>query len=327
MALVSVVTPVYNGEKYLAECIESVLAQTLTDWEYIIVNNCSADGSLAIAEAYARRDSRIRVYSNEEVLPVIANFNRAASLVRRGARYLKFLCADDVLFEDCLEKMVCVAEANPTVQLVASYKIHGSAAVCEGPPYPQVVASGKDVCRWFFEGKLGVFGSPTDLLIRLPTVRLGDKLFDEAFLHADIEFFVRVLKNGADYGFVHQILTFTRVHEGAVSAYAHVMGTGLVESLAMVTRHGPAFLSEDDYPRFVRIHRRAYARFLFRVALKVWDRRAWRFQTAKRENLGLRVGQLDIIRGGLREGAAVALRPREASSRLKREYARARRRS
>ena len=42
-----------------------------------------------------------------------------------GARYLKFLCADDVLFPDCLEKMVSVAEANPTVQLVASYKIHG----------------------------------------------------------------------------------------------------------------------------------------------------------------------------------------------------------
>ena len=67
-------------------------------------------------------------------------------------------------------------------------------------------------------------------------MRLGDRLFDEAFLHADIEFFVRVLKNGADYGFVHRILTFTRVHEGAVSAYAHVMGTGLVESLAMVTQ-------------------------------------------------------------------------------------------
>ena len=70
MSLVTVVTPVYNGEKYLAECIESVLAQTLTDWEYIIVNNCSTDGSLASRKAMREDDSRIRVYSNEQVLPL-----------------------------------------------------------------------------------------------------------------------------------------------------------------------------------------------------------------------------------------------------------------
>ncbi len=321
---VVIVTPVYNGEKYLAECIESVQAQTFTDWEYIIVNNCSTDGSLRIAEGYARNDRRIRVYSNEKLLPVIASFNRAAALVPPGPRYLKFLCADDTFFPDCLEKMVGVADAHPTVQLVASYKIHGQTPVCEGPPYPQVVASGKDACKWFFEGKLGVLGSPTDLLIRLPTVWLGDKLFDEAFLHGDIEFFVRVLKDGADYGFVHQVLTFTRVHEGAVSAYAHVMGTGLVESLAMVTRHGPSFLSDKDYAAFVKTHRTAYARFLSRAALKVWDRRIWSVQAAKRERLGVRIGLVDIIAGGLREAAALAWRPREAGRRLKGDYARAR---
>ena len=321
---VVIVTPVYNGEKYLAECIESVQAQTFTDWKYIIVNNCSTDGSLRMAEAYARNDSRIRVHSNEELLPVMGSFNRAAALVRPGPRYLKFLCADDVLFPDCLEKMVAVADAHPTVQLVASYKIHGLTPVCEGPPFPQVVASGKDVCKWFFEGKLGVLGSPTDLLIRLPTIWLGGKLFDESFLHGDIEFFVRVLKDGADYGFVHQVLTFTRVHAGAVSAYAHVMGTGLVESLAMVTRHGPAFLSDKEYAGLVKTHRRAYARFLFRAALKVWDRRIWSVQAAKRESLGLRMGLGDILGGGLCEGAAVVLRPREAGRRLKRYYARAR---
>ena len=55
--LVSVATPVYNGERHLAECIESVLAQTYQNWEYIIVNNCSTDRTREIAESYGRRTS------------------------------------------------------------------------------------------------------------------------------------------------------------------------------------------------------------------------------------------------------------------------------
>ncbi|NIV53907.1 MAG: glycosyltransferase, partial [Gammaproteobacteria bacterium] len=61
---VSVVTPVYNGAKFLPECIESVLAQSYTNWEYIVVNNKSTDDTLAIAEDYARRDPRVRVHDN-----------------------------------------------------------------------------------------------------------------------------------------------------------------------------------------------------------------------------------------------------------------------
>jgi len=56
--LVTVLTPLYNGEKYLAECIESVLNQTYLHWNYVIVNNCSTDGSLAIAASYAAKDRR-----------------------------------------------------------------------------------------------------------------------------------------------------------------------------------------------------------------------------------------------------------------------------
>ena len=63
--LVSIVTPVYNGEKFLADCIESILAQSYENWEYIIVNNCSTDRSLAIAEKYAEKDARIKIFSNK----------------------------------------------------------------------------------------------------------------------------------------------------------------------------------------------------------------------------------------------------------------------
>ena len=64
--LVSVVTPVYNGERFLRECIESVLAQTYQHWDYTIVDNSSTDQTSEIAREYAARDSRIRVLRNAE---------------------------------------------------------------------------------------------------------------------------------------------------------------------------------------------------------------------------------------------------------------------
>ena len=74
--LVSVLTPVYNGEPYLQECIESVLNQSYRNFEYIIVNNCSTDRTLEIASEFAKKDRRIRVHDNQEFLDVIANQDR-----------------------------------------------------------------------------------------------------------------------------------------------------------------------------------------------------------------------------------------------------------
>src|SRR5208282_1176861 len=95
--LVSVVTPVYNGESYLRECIESVLGQTYQAWRYVIVNNCSTDDSLAIAEHYARLDSRITVVNATEHLPVQQSMSRAIGLIEPDATYCKPLMADDWL--------------------------------------------------------------------------------------------------------------------------------------------------------------------------------------------------------------------------------------
>jgi glycosyltransferase involved in cell wall biosynthesis len=64
VALVSVLTPVRNGAQYLAKCVESVLAQTYTHWEYTIIHNCSTGDSLTTAQKYAATDSWIRVLSS-----------------------------------------------------------------------------------------------------------------------------------------------------------------------------------------------------------------------------------------------------------------------
>ena len=117
--LVSVTTPVYNGERYLSECIESVLAQTYPNWEYIIVNNCSKDSTLEIAGTYARRDPRIRIHSNRDLVDIVKNHNIALAQISSQSKYCKMVHADDFLFPECITQMVECAEENPRVGVVS----------------------------------------------------------------------------------------------------------------------------------------------------------------------------------------------------------------
>lgn len=101
--LISIVLPVYNGAKYLRESIDSVLAQTYTNWELLIVDDCSKDETPAIAQEYVQRDSRIRYYRNEENLRLPRNLNKGFSLTRGD--YLTWTSDDNRFRPEALEKM------------------------------------------------------------------------------------------------------------------------------------------------------------------------------------------------------------------------------
>ena len=120
--LVSVVTPAYNEEEHLAECIESVLAQTYQNWDYTIVNNCSTDKTLDVARRYAAKDPRIHVRDKKQFLSMLANHNRAIRQISPRSKYCKMVLADDWIFPRCLERMVEVAEAHPSVGIVSAYE-------------------------------------------------------------------------------------------------------------------------------------------------------------------------------------------------------------
>jgi len=79
---VSILTTVYNREKYIAACIDSVLASSYKDWELIIVDYLSCDASVAIARAYEQKDARIKVYVNDKNLGHYPNRNKAASYAK-----------------------------------------------------------------------------------------------------------------------------------------------------------------------------------------------------------------------------------------------------
>src|SRR5262245_11051164 len=183
--LVSVVTPFYNTEAYLAEAIESVLAQTYSNFDYVLVNNCSTDGSREIAERYAARDPRIRLFHNEELLPQLRNYNRAISHISPDARYFKMVQADDWIFPRCLEEMVAVAEANPKVGVVSSYRMVGKGVGPSGLPFSKTAMSGREACRLNLIEDLYLFGSQTTVLVRADIVRARKPFYAEDRYFAD----------------------------------------------------------------------------------------------------------------------------------------------
>ena len=117
--MVSIVLPVYNGEKYLRESIESIINQTYQDWELIIVNDCSTDNSEIIAKEYADKDSRIVVVSNSVNSKLPKSLNNGFKIAR--GEYFTWTSDDNLFKENAIEKMVTCLGENPDVDIVYSY--------------------------------------------------------------------------------------------------------------------------------------------------------------------------------------------------------------
>lgn len=117
--MVSVVTSIYNSERYIAKAIESVLAQTYTDWEMIITDDCSTDNGPAIVESYASKDSRIRLLRLEtNGGPGTARNN---SVNNARGRYVAFLDSDDFWSADKLEKQLSLMKERKCGVVYSSY--------------------------------------------------------------------------------------------------------------------------------------------------------------------------------------------------------------
>ena len=245
--LVSIVTPAYNEEEHLRECIESVIAQTYSHWDYTIVNNCSTDRTREIAGEYAAKDPRIRLHENEEFVSVQKNYNISVGQISADSKYCKVLGADDWLYPDCLEKMVELAEAHPRVGIVSAYSRYGAHLLPVAAPFLGATASGREVCCNFLLGGPQPFGAPTWLLFRSDIVRRREHFFSEQILHADIDACMEVLKDvDVDFGFVHQILTFSRIRETSVSAQWRANRMRFSEHLQLLKKFGNVYLQSPD---------------------------------------------------------------------------------
>jgi glycosyltransferase involved in cell wall biosynthesis len=323
--LVSIVTPVYNGEKYLAECIESIVAQTYQNWEYIIVNNCSTDRSLEIAQAYTKKDARIRIHNNHEFVGMIRNHNIAFRQIACASTYCKMVHADDWLFPECIMHMVKVAEAHPSVSIVGAYRLDGTRIGLDGLPYPSTVVSGREICRRTLLGEgLYVFGSPTSLLIRSKLIRNRKVFYNESNLHADKEACFDLLQS-SDFGFVHQVLTYSRRHSEAATPFAQRYNTYLLGNLIILSKYGPAYLSREEYAKCLEQHMKRYYLFLGQSVLWTRDNQILAYHKNGMRALGYSFSWAQLLKVLFLEVMGILCNPKKTLERMARRIMRVRR--
>ena len=264
---VSFVTPFFNTEKYLAECIESILRQTYQNWDYVLVNNRSTDGSVRIAEKYANQfPEKIRIECNSEFLSQVQNYNHALRFISPESRYCKVVQADDWLFPDCVKSMVAVAEAHPTVGVVSAYELEGDEVRLDGLPYPSPARSGREICRlYFLEGKY-LFGTPTSLLLRSGLVRSRDPFYEERLAPFEDGHACFDLLKTCDFGFVHQVLSYSRRDNESILARVRPFNLELLIRLSMLVAHGRDFLDVQEFDCCLRDAERNYFHYLAKQA-------------------------------------------------------------
>ena len=282
LPLVSIVTPVYNGEKYLRHCLEGVLRQTYENFEYIILDNASTDNTAEIIEEFRAKDDRIRVFRNINTLKIIDNWNECIKYLSPESRWIKYAFADDYLFPNCVEEMVRVGEKSPTIGFVSSYRLNGRLLANAGLPMERDVVNGKDMLKMHILRRMHVcLDSPNTVLYK-KSVFSELKGFDNNYLHADTELALRIL-NGYDLGFAHQVLTWTGVHADRGAAFAHFHGIITREYLKFayknIDRYDGIYFDSEEIKEVSRYYADEIARyiashlvyFLWRDIASIWQ--------------------------------------------------------
>lgn len=307
--LVSVVTPFHNAAGYLAECIESILAQSYQDWEYVLVDNCSTDSSKAIAQKYAGRDERIRFVRNSGLLSQVENYNHALRKISEDSKYCKIVQADDWIFPECLAEMVRLAERHPSVGMVGAYRLDDNKVTCDGLPYHVTIARGREICRSSLLNEYFVFGSPTSILIRSDIVRNRVPFYNESSYHEDTEACYEILRDH-DFGFVHQVLTFTRRQNESISSRDRQNDPShLLDRLVALLKYGPEFLEGPDFERAFKKLEGRYLRFVAAGALRLRSREFWDYHNSGLEPTGYRLGRRKLLKHVSLELARLFLHP------------------
>ncbi len=209
---VSVCMPVFQGAAFLSDAIESVLGQDFQDFELVIIDDCSGDGTDVIVQGYASRDPRIIFKVNEYNLGMVANWNNCLETAR--GCYVKFLFQDDIFTSpECLGKMANILDDDPTVSLVASGRrlINKNSELVKEESFfrTSISAEGVDIIRYCLLKHGNVIGEPSAVLFRKELAVRG---FNPNYRQiVDLEMWFHLLEQGR-FCYIAEPLCGFRIH-------------------------------------------------------------------------------------------------------------------
>lgn len=211
----SIVLPVYNGSRFLRESIESVLSQSANDFEFIIWDDDSTDGSDKIIDSY--RDARIRKYSNPQNLGLFKTLNLAIS--NASGDWIRLWSQDDVMKGDCLETESQFLKNHPEVGMCycAVDAIDEKGSVISRSPYdctPAIVPPALASQIMFYHGSIA--GNIANVILSKRVLERAGLFLEDMSIAGDFEMWVRISKEYS-IGHINQSLIFLRSHPGQFS--------------------------------------------------------------------------------------------------------------
>jgi glycosyltransferase involved in cell wall biosynthesis len=250
--LVSVLIPVFNGEPFLAECLESILAQDLGDYEVLISDDGSTDGSTAVIQRYAARDRRVRWWRNPRNLGIGGNFNACLKAAR--GEFLKFVLQDDKLLDpSALRRMVAAMESDASISLVgsASHLINAHSRLLKVRNHfrRSGIRDGKRVIIHCLEHDGNLIGEPSLVLFRKSQSARG---FDEQFVQLlDLEMWFHLLEQGR-FAYLAEPLCAFRQHPAQLTKVNWRSGASANEGLSLMEKYyRRPWMNEAATPRML----------------------------------------------------------------------------
>lgn len=242
--LVSVIIPSFNGELHLAQALESVLWQTYTQWEVIIVDDGSADGTASVAREYCKRDGRFRYERQENRGPAVAR-NKGIDLAR--GEFIQFLDDDDILTPDRLEECIAYLHSQPEIDVVyTDYVCHRqTGGFSRG--LPARVPREDTFLAMVFELNQTFAILTHSLLFRRHV--FAKERFDESYRlrGEDVECWTRLAGNGVRFGYLDRVHAIYCFRPDSLASDETLLIREKIRLLERYEKHRAVSLHRNEY--------------------------------------------------------------------------------
>jgi len=207
--LVSIIVPVYNAEKYLSETLDSVLNQTHTNWECLIIDDGSTDSSKSIAMDYSEKDNRFKYYYQNNSGPSAA---RNSGVENSSGEYIQYLDADDVILPEMLKIMVNESKkVEQNIILYSNLSVGNNENIFETIPSSRKSNLGRDIT---FNDMYRFFGKDIHFIpscVLFPKRALSGIKWDEQLSHSeDWDLYLQILGNKYAFQYVSETFVIYR---------------------------------------------------------------------------------------------------------------------